>query len=69
VLAELARIERELAKIPPGHELRGRAVTHLQSMVWKFGGGDSAGAAAAGDIGAASADDLFDLLDNDFGLA
>jgi hypothetical protein len=68
ILGELARLETALAALAPdiagGKEITAR----LNSLVRRWSD-STATAADTGDIGSATADELFELLDNNYGVA
>jgi len=68
VLGELARLEAVLSGLSPdvagGQEITAR----LHALVRRWSGGGTP-APTADDIGSATADELFELLDNDYGVA
>jgi NAD(P)-dependent dehydrogenase (short-subunit alcohol dehydrogenase family)/acyl carrier protein len=71
-LAELDAMEAALAGLPPGDEARARIAARLRSLLWRLEGDPepAAGVAAgADDLGSASDDELFDVLDNELGLS
>ncbi|MEU7363121.1 MULTISPECIES: type I polyketide synthase [Streptomyces] len=63
MLAELDRLERALGQVPVVDEISTRLHTLLRR--WN----ERSAPADAGELSSASADELFDLLDNDFGTA
>ncbi|MGW3465407.1 phosphopantetheine-binding protein [Streptomyces olivaceoviridis] len=63
MLAELDRLERALGQVPVADEISTRLHTLLRR--WN----ERSAPADAGELSSASADELFDLLDNDFGTA
>ncbi|KIF73259.1 hypothetical protein QR77_03325, partial [Streptomyces sp. 150FB] len=63
VLAELDRLERTLAQLPVADEISTRLHTLLRRWEQRSAPVDS------GELSSASADELFDLLDNNFGTA
>ncbi len=63
VLAELDRLERTLGRLPVVDEISTRLHTLLRRWNERIAPAD------AGELGSASADELFDLLDNNFGSA
>ncbi|UED88783.1 SDR family NAD(P)-dependent oxidoreductase [Streptomyces profundus] len=63
MLAEIDRLERALARLPVVDEVSARLHTLLRR--WD----ERSAPAGAGELGSATADELFDLLDNNFGTA
>ncbi|MFF5011442.1 SDR family NAD(P)-dependent oxidoreductase, partial [Streptomyces phaeochromogenes] len=68
VLGELDRLEEAVAALPSGAQVPSQTVRRLQTLLWRLGG-DGAAATASGDVdlGEASAEDLFDMIDRELG--
>lgn len=67
VLGELDRIERTLAALAPDEDARGQITQRLQRLLatWTASGGE---AIEDGELQAATADELFSLLDDELGI-
>ncbi|GAA4473714.1 hypothetical protein GCM10023170_095270 [Phytohabitans houttuyneae] len=63
---DLAGLEAVLAALSPGDAARTRLVRELQALVWKYGG-DPGPAEEKEDLGDASAEEMFALIDRELG--
>jgi acyl transferase domain-containing protein/acyl carrier protein len=71
VLHELSRLEEALLSFSPDSDTRTKLTKRLQALLWKWGdeGPDASDDASTtgDDFDAATADDMFDLIDREFG--
>jgi acyl carrier protein len=69
VLRELTRLEEAMAGLGPDSDTRTKLARRLRALLWQVGdepAGESTDAAGP-DLDAASADEMFDLIDREFG--
>ncbi|MEU7039186.1 type I polyketide synthase [Streptomyces sp. NPDC046237] len=66
LLAELARLEAGLAQVEADDEDRARVAARLRALAGRWSGGQDARDEEEKDLDAASADEVFALLDNEF---